>query len=92
MVLENFYRSIGIFRNLFTRFISALNCLNFHSVCVFNSLTLSISLKRDGAEISSQEMLRGSIVGVKAIDPWNDYGELASVVHPKEVKTRPEVS
>lgn len=61
-------------------------------VCVFNSLTLSISLKRDGAEISSQEMLRGSIVGVKAIDPWNDYGELASVVHPKEVKTRPEVS
>ena len=62
-------------------------------VCVcFKGLTLSISLKRDGTEIPSQEMLGGNIAGVNAIDPWNDCGELASLVHPKEVKTRPEVS
>lgn len=67
-------------------------CISIVCVCVFNGLTFGISLKRDGAEIPSQEMLRGNIVGVKAIDPWNDYRELASVVHPKEVNTRPEVS
>lgn len=37
-------------------------------------------------------MLGGNIAGVNAIDPWNDCGELASLVHPKEVKTRLEVS
>lgn len=60
--------------------------LVFHLFVCFKGLTLSTSLKRDGTEMPSQEILGENVIGVKAIDLWNDYGELASLVCSKEMK------